>query len=202
MTRHHALTQAIVTAHEAERGGDGVRGRRRRRTGGVLALRRSASRMGSPARPGKVIWFCKSSSSLWCPLICETVVPKTAPGLAQCPLSPSSVLGATMFRQRTSPAAPQPPHGQAGERPGGSQVAQAVEGAGWDASRRGVRGEDSLCSSRCGLPSPRTGCPGELCNLNGSAPRALGNRQDQRQQESCRFVRFHVVSGQTCFQPA
>lgn len=128
VTGHHALTQAIVTAHEAERGGDGVRGRRRRRTGSVLAPQRSASRMGSPARPGEAICFCKSSSSLWCPLTCETVVPKTAPGLAQRPLSPSSVLGTTTFWQRTSPAAPQPPHGQAGERPGDSQVAQAVEG--------------------------------------------------------------------------
>lgn len=84
---------------------------------------------GSPVGPGKTIWFCKSSSSLWCPPTWETVVLKTIPGLAQHPLSASNV-GATMFQQRTFPAAYQPHRRQGLGRAQGDDKGSPMDSSG------------------------------------------------------------------------
>lgn len=80
--------------------------------------------------------------------------------------------------------------------------AGAAQGSLMDGSGNGgngrahiAAGEGRLCGSHCGMHSPGTACPGELQNLNSSAPSTLRNRQHRRQQESYRLKCFHVVSG-------
>lgn len=210
MTGHHALTQATVTVHKAEQGGDSGPGRGHTGQAACFpALWHSASHVGSlwPAQRQP----CGSWENnlvlqvLFLPLV-PTNLGKPSQGwhnthslhpMWEPPCSSNAPF--LLPTNLTAGRAWGEPRGMTKEAP---WIAQAMEGMGWDTSWQGFKVEGRLCGSRCGLPSPRTGCPGELRNLNSSAPSMLGNRQDQRQQESYRLMCFHVVSGQTCFQPA
>lgn len=155
---------------------------------------------GSPVSPGKMIWFCKSSSPSGTHRPVKPWSQKPAQGWRNTPSphpawEPPCSSDAPLLLPTSSPRA------GAGQSPGGLTeeapwIAQATEGVQWDVSHRGFKGEGRLCSSQRRLPSPGTGCPGGLRNLGGTTPSTLGNRQ-----ESDGLVHSCLGSGQACFQP-